>query len=224
MMSEPIFTDVLSVYYIDHMGAEKRIVDAARVSTASIQDGEGLSPRDSKLLGFLMREGHTSPFEHCTLTVKIECPLFTRSQIMRHRTFSYNEISRRYTEQNIKFYVPNDLYQQHSSRLQCSSDEIIDAPDLLHMMSEQIKSSLRLYTQLLDEGVSREQARIILPQCLMTSFYMTGNLHNWLKFIALRDTDHAQDETRAIARQILDILREFWPETLRLWSVQNGHG
>jgi thymidylate synthase (FAD) len=149
-----------------------------------------------------------SPFEHLTLTVKISVPLYIRSQIMRHRTFAYNEISRRYTDKNLEFYVPNTLRKQHSNNRQASegeidplNNEILATAIMLHQ-----SKCLEFYNLLIEKGVCREQARGVLPQNLMTEFYMTGNLRNWAHFIELRQHEGAQYEVQLVANDVKKIL------------------
>ena len=206
---------------VDVMGNDLRACHAARVSLLN-DDTAGfdaeLTERDEKLLGFLAREQHTSPFEHSAYSVRITCPLFVSKQIMRHRTFSFNEVSRRYTSKGLQFYIPEILRRQATRNLQCSTDEEVEnLPGVRALYEQQVKTSLEAYHQLLEEGVCREQARGILPQCLYTEFYMTGNLLNWYKFLRLRLHPHAQVEVQAVARAILEFINEDFPTTTQLF-------
>jgi len=199
---------------IDTMGNDKRVVDAARVSlNADDLTQVGLNDRDKKLIKFLATHGHTSPFEHCIATFLITCPLFVRSQIMRHRTFSYNEVSRRYTSEDVKFWKPRQMRTQAKSNLQCS-DGVLNSAQAETSLPVATEFAWASYNQLLEQGVSREMARSVLPQGTYTKFYMSGNLHNWIKFIKLRDHEHAQPETRDIAKQIRLILDVHFPVSM----------
>lgn len=213
----------MKVNYISHMGTDKTVADAARVSYDRADfDNTELSEKDANLIHFLARHKHTSPFEHLALSVTIKCPLFVRSQIMRHRTFSYNEVSRRYTDQNIEFFKFLGLRMQSEKNLQCSLTSLVASTDPLRtMMHEQTQEALDLYSNLLKEGVSREQARSVLPQSLMTSFVMTGNALNWSRFLKLRLDAHSQQECQVIARGCLDILRDKFPQTVETFE-QHG--
>ena len=173
------------VALIDAWGNDKRAVHAARVSFSRESDNEDLTARDVKLLKFMIKEGHTSPFEHSGLTMKVVCPLFVRSQIMRHRTFSFNEVSRRYTSAKMDVYVPSEFRLQSDKNLQCSVEgsHATGEDFLLKKVSESALDSLAVYEYLLRRGVSREQARGVLPQNMYTMFWMSGNLHNWFKFL-----------------------------------------
>jgi thymidylate synthase (FAD) len=189
------------------MGDALTIVNAARVSFGSMSGGK-LADKDKKLIKFLADNKHMSPFEHCTLSVKITCPLYIRSQIHRHRTFAYNEISRRYTSKNMEFYTPDVLRKQSQSNRQASYGALGDQEQqaVKVEIEENHQRCVELYESLLTMGVCREQARGVLPQDLMTEFYMTGNLRNWAHFLSLRDKEDAQYEVQVIAKQVKDIL------------------
>jgi thymidylate synthase (FAD) len=206
----------INVDYIAHMGTDKSVADAARVSFDK-DDFESceLKDRDLKLISFLAKHKHTTPFEHLVLSVKIKCPLFVRSQIMRHRTFSYNEVSRRYTSENIEFYKFPTARKQSETNFQCSLDSLVPSTTpALSLMMEHDKNALTLYHKLIEDGVAREQARSVLPQSLMTSFVMTGNALNWARFLKLRLDSHAQKECQIVAQKCLSILESKYPHTV----------
>jgi thymidylate synthase (FAD) len=193
------------------MGNDLSVVNAARVSFGNTS--KSLSDKDKKLINYLAKHQHFSPFEHCTATMLVECPLYIRSQIMRHRTFAYNEISRRYTAENLEFYMPEKLRKQHSTSRQCS-DGNVDPTCMGKLRMEytaSVEVAYQTYNVLLDSGVARETARGVLPQCLMTKFYMSGNLRNWLHFIKLRIDSHAQVEAQEIASKVLAHLKKKFP-------------
>ena len=188
------------------MGSDIDVVNAARISFD--KQVTELTAKDEKLIKYLAEHKHMSPFEHCVLSVKIECPLYIRSQIHRHRTFSYNEISRRYTDKNLEFYLPDTLRKQHESNRQASGEDI-DKPlsdVLLSEIALHHEQALAFHQRLLAAGLSREQARGVLPQNLMTEFIMTGNLRNWAHFVKLREHEGAQQEVQLIAQQVKAIL------------------
>lgn len=203
-----------TVTLIDFMGSDKRVVDSARVSFLKDDVTKTkLTERDKKLIQFLAAHGHSSPFEHCTATFILIVPMFVRSQIMRHRTFSYNEVSRRYTSEKIKFWKPDEIRGQAKNNLQCS-EGVLNSSEAESIFKLSTEFSWASYKQLIEAGVSREMARSVLPQGTYTTFYMTGNLHNWIKFIKLRDHDHAQPETREIAQQIKQALEVCFPNSM----------
>ena len=196
---------------VDHMGTETSVVNAARVSFGKMRSE--MDEKDVKLLKFLLNHQHTTPLEHVCFSFIVHCPLFVRSQWHRHRTWSYNEISRRYTEVDLEFYVPPEIHAQADNDRQAS------APAPADMDQEACKkaidaanqASLVAYHKLLEAGVCREQARGVLSQNLMTTFWATVDLGNLLKFLALRDSEHAQWEIRQYAQAIKQLIRPFIP-------------
>ena len=213
------------VEYIDHMGDDRRACDSARVSLLNddplFEYGEKLSGRDKRLLSFLMREKHTSPFEHSVMTLRIYAPLPVVVQIMRHRTGSYNQASRRYTSEEIEFFDLGEFRRQSENNLQASLSERLDPVDearLIREGKELVEGAYKFYCKLLEQGVCREQARFYLPQGLMARFWMTMSLHNYLKFLILRDSEHAQAECREVAQGIRAHLEEHFPETMALFN------
>ena len=213
-----------SVSLVAHMGTDLTIVNSARVSFGNKKTE--LDDKDRRLIKFLVKHKHTSTFEHNVATFKFVVPLFVRSQHHRHRTWSYNEISRRYTEKNMAFYLPSEFRTQHRSNRQASNPEELINPGIWEegwgriskynmTMSELLeiktKECLETYKTMLDKGVCREQARMILPQNLYTEYYGTCNLSNLLKFIDLRTHEGAQWEIQKVAEACLDIASDLWP-------------
>lgn len=212
-----------SVEYITHMGSDLTIVNAARVSFGA--EKEQLDEKDIKLINYLMQHNHTSPFEHCSITFRFVVPLFIRSQHHRHRTWAYNEISRRYTSVDMNFYSPKEFRTQHKSNRQASNDELINpvlnssytaigfelADNAVEMHHTR---SMGLYNALIDSGVCREQARGVLPQNLYTEYYGTANLHNLLKFVSLRIHEGAQWEIQQVAKACLQIAKQHFPHAV----------
>jgi len=202
----------IEVQYINHMGDDLTVVNAARVSFGSTK--KTLDSKDEKLIKYLSDNKHFSPFEHCTLTVKITVPIYISKQIMRHRTFSYNEISRRYTSKNMKFFIPDEFRKQSTSDRQASAGIINDSDQkLFTYMVDAYQFCFQAYEELLSAGVCREQARGVLPQNLVTEFYMTGNLRNWIHFVDLRIDKHAQQEIQLVGNKILTILKDKFPKS-----------
>ena len=206
------------VILLDSMGSDETPAQAARVSFSRLSADitNGMSDKDAKLIRYLAAHGHTSPFEHVSATFELTVPLFVARQIMRHRTFSFNEVSRRYTSKAITIYHPQEIRRQAEKNLQCSSDEIPD--EIEHckaMFKSSAATSMAIYNELIARGVSRETARLVLPVSLYTSFWMSGNLHNWVKFVRLRTTEHVQLETRLAAEAIKTQLLERFPVSVR---------
>lgn len=221
------------VDYISHMGSDLTVVNSARVSFG-VQKSE-LDDRDIKLIKYLIKHKHTSTLEHCVITFKFTVPLFVRSQHHRHRTWSYNEISRRYTDKNLQFYLPTEFRTQHKSNRQASNEEAlinpIYIPDLSNsshgvscadFLKMHTNSSLSLYERLISVGVCREQARMALPQNLYTEYYGTCSLLNALKFVGLRSHEGAQWEIRKVSDAMLNILEDLFPVTIEAYKETRG--
>jgi len=200
----------ITATFIDSMGSDVTVVNAARVSFGKTI--ETLKDSDIKLINYLAKNKHLTPFEHCSLSVKIKCPMYIRSQIHRHRTFSYNEISRRYTSENIEFYLPK-ARKQHKNSKQCSDGDMSESE--IERSNKDLEvfhsAAMELYNKKIDGGEAREIARGVLPQNAMTEFWMTGNLRNWIHFLGLRLDSHAQLEVQLIAQPILKMIESRWP-------------
>jgi thymidylate synthase (FAD) len=220
------------VDYVSHMGSDLTIVNSARVSFGVHK--EELDERDIKLIKYLIKHKHTSTLEHNVITFRFKVPLFIRSQHHRHRTWSYNEISRRYTEVDMQFYEPKEFRTQHKSNRQASNNELID-PEVMRFEDGSIlcastlvhshnARSLHLYKELLESGVCREQARGVLPQNLYTEYYGTTNLSNLLKFVGLRLHEGAQWEIQLVAKACLDIAESLYPVTVAAYKELQSEG
>lgn len=209
----------MDVKYIGHMGSDARVAGAARISFD--MGVETLTERDIKLIRYLAKHRHMSPFEHCVMTVEITCPLFIRSQIMRHRTFAFNEVSRRYTSDDLEFYTP-DVWKMQAENNRQASDGPLDSISqwaALSCYNDGIEKAKDEYSNLLAMGVSREQARMVLPQSTYTRFIMTGNLRNWHHFISLRSHKGAQEEAQWIAEEIRMLLSVHFPVSIAALST-----
>lgn len=219
-----------AVDYVQHAGTDLTVVNSARVSFG-VQKEE-LDDRDRKLINYLIKHQHTSTLEHCSITFRFCVPLFIRSQHHRHRTWSYNEISRRYTDVDLRFYEPKAFRTQHKSNRQASNAEELIDPNLPGhggidltascVMGMHHKFSLKLFNDLIEAGVCREQARGVLPQNLYTEYYGTVNLSNLLKFIDLRTHEGAQWEIQKVAEACLEIATDLFPETVGAYRRIRG--
>lgn len=212
------------VQYVDHMGTDFSPYRAARVSLGADDTSirEGTDP--AGLLGYLMREGHTSPFEHTSLTVRIETPIFVARQIMRHRHFSFNEVSGRYTDPEVpEFYMPEDtrpLRNEGSG----AHPHLVDDPEISReavedILTEAYDAVTLAYDELRDMGVASEIARAVLPLGLHTSFYMTGNLHAWFHFFELRSgwVGHPQYEIQEVSQEVEELVKVLFPKCYDAW-------
>ena len=219
------------VELVEHMGTDLTIVNSARVSFG--KQKEALDEKDERLINYLVKHRHTSTFEHNVITFRFTVPLFVRGQHHRHRTWSYNEISRRYTDVNIQFYEPSEFRTQHKSNRQASNAEELIDPEIFMGGEHAVpaskafkwhhKVSLELFDSLIEAGVCREQARGVLPQNLYTEYYGTVNLNNLLKFIDLRTHEGAQKEIQDMAKGMLEIITKLYPETVGAYREVRGN-
>ena len=195
--------------------AEDHIVEVARVSS---------SRKDKKnnaagLLAYLVRHKHQSPFEHGSATFEIETSKAIGIQLIRHRPFSFQEFSQRYQDVNKigSFFEPIELRAQCEDNRQ-SSTKVIN-PTIAYkgndvtaqeLIKRHLENSQSLYKRLLDNGVAREQARMVLPLATTTKIHMTGSIRSWIHFLELRDDNHAQKEIQMVAKEIKNIfIKEF---------------
>ncbi len=224
------------VELVDHMGDQKKIVNAARVSFGK-DNHAPLDDRDKKLIKYLIEHKHTSVLEHNMVTFKFVVPLYVRSQHHRHRTWSYNEISRRYTAENLMFYSPKTFRTQHRNNRQASNNDEQINPRLFEARvigvgeplsaSDAVRqhhlASVSLYENLMQKGICREQARGVLPQNLYTEYYGTCSLSNLLKFIDLRTHEGAQWEIQVLAKACLTFAERLWPDVIKAYyEVKNA--
>jgi thymidylate synthase (FAD) len=205
------------VRLINTMGSDVEIVNGARVSFGKRR--EELDEKDKVLIQYLADERHTSPFEHVAFTFHIKCPLFVTRQWHRHRTWSYNEISRRYTSMNLEFYVPQAYRQQAETNRQASTDKLLeetkDGKNIHDLVDAHTTGAFEFYEDLIKQGVAREQARMVLPQNMYTEMYATVNLHNLIHFVELRIHTGAQWEIQQYALKLLDLAEEAAPYAIK---------
>lgn len=209
------------VRLVDHMGSDLSVVRSARVSyDAEWRSGED-SGKDEKLINYLWKNKHTSPFESVTFTFEVKAPIFVVRQWHRHRTWSFNEVSARYTELPEEYYVPagHEIGQQSKNNKQVRD---IDTNILKDWASIRIgnacSASFKEYYKLLDDGVPREIARGVLPMNTYTHMFASVDLLNLLKFISLRDHDHAQFEIREYARAMLKLIEPTVPVCVKAFK------
>ena len=209
---------------IDVMGDDIRVVNAARVSFNKESewedvtgfDEEGyflenqLSEKDQKLLNYLAKHNHWTPFSHVMITMRETVPIFVARQRFKHMVgFTYNEVSRRYVDTPPEFYFPVDWRKRSENKKQGSSDEVlvgIDYDQIDYHYEVFIRAAEEMYNEMLNIGVAPEQARMVLPQSMMTSYYVTGSLAAWARAYKLRTDEHAQKEIQDLAHQWGDII------------------
>ncbi len=203
------------VRLVDFMGGDFSVVQSARVSFGDETRGP---QKDIKLIEYLLKNKHETPFEHSVFKFHIKCPIFVARQWFRHRIGSFNEISLRYVEYKDEFYIPEFFRKQAQSNKQASIEEEVENSHVLREKLKNFYESVRtLYNELLDSGVARELARIVLPLSTYTQFYWTLNARSLMNFISLRADVNAQYEIRLYAREIAKIFRNRMPITFKFF-------
>lgn len=208
------------VRLVDHMGSDLSIVRAARVSyDADWRAGEDES-KDEKLIAYLYRNKHTSPFESVIFTFEVKAPIFVFRQWHRHRTWSYNEISARYAELPEEYYIPelNQITTQSSSNKQMRTSEINKFAEIIQdTIQLESKRQFGVYRDLLAANIPRELARSILPLGTYSRMFATVDLHNLFHFLRLRLHEHAQYEIRVYAGAILELIKPIVPSAVAIF-------
>lgn len=206
------------VALVESMGSDLSVVRNARVSyNAEWRTGEDAG-KDEKLLHYLVKNGHTSPFESVQFTFEVKAPIFVFRQWHRHRTWSFNEISARYAELPEEFYVPemNKITMQSTDNKQMRTDiEHEFSFGLQTMIKNTNKNSFEVYKMLISEGCPRELARSVLPVGTYSHMFATVDLHNLMHFLRLRLHSHAQYEIRVYAEAMLKIIKEVCPISVK---------
>ena len=205
----------------ERWGDDLDVVNAARVSfnkeswwvfDESEINGPVLSEKDKKLIRFLAKHQHKSPFNHSFIKMRIKVPIFVARQLVKHKFMPWNEVSRRYVFEDCEFWFPKGIRKRAESLKQGSSEEFIEDSDkYLELMKNQAKSDLELYNTLLDKGAAPEAARQSLPQNLMTEVMWSGTLGAWLDMIKLRLGNGAQKESQYVALQARDLIYRCFP-------------
>ena len=217
---------MIEVTYVNHMGDDLSVVNAARVSFGKksdymprVHNGEAkvLQHKDDRLIKYLAREKHKSPFNHAFATFHVKAPVFVARQLVKHEYMPWNEISRRYVDSEPEFYVPDVWRGRSADKKQGSEGEVKTNANVEYHNNVM----LQLYKQQLDEGVSPEQARMHLPQSMMTEWYWSGSLFAFAKMCGLRLKEDTQAETRIVAEKIEDVMAKLYPvswEALRMYE------
>ena len=217
---------MIEVTYVDHMGDDLSVVNAARVSFGKksdymprVHNGEAkvLQHKDDRLIKYLAKHKHKSPFNHAFATFHVKAPVFVARQLVKHEYMPWNEISRRYVDNPPDFFKPDYWRGRAENVKQGSSGEVKSNANVAYQYAK-IEG---LYKQLLDEGVCPEQARMILPQSMMTEWYWSGTLYAFAKMCGLRLKEDTQAETRIVAEKIEDVMAKLYPvswEALRMYE------
>ena len=240
---------MISATLIDYMGSDLSVVNAARVSFGKVSDwnepsmgkASGLSDRDAKLVRYLAVHKHISPFGHAFCTWHVKAPVFVARQLVKHKFLRWNEVSRRYVDDEPEFYTPDVWRGRAEDKKQGSSDEVIETLHWIrkdHDLSMEghteyynvmdtpnswtarvYEEAIELYRGMLNSGVAPEQARMVLPQSTMTEWWWSGSLDAFADMCNLRCKPDTQLETRIVANQICDKMRELFPVS---WIALRG--
>jgi thymidylate synthase (FAD) len=206
-----IISDI-KVELIDKMGSDLSVVNAARVSFGKFKNE--LDDGDKRLIGYLARNGHWTPFGHGTVSFRVKAPIFVARQLVKHQAgLVWNEVSRRYVDSEPEFYFPTSWRARAANVKQGSSDESVTDEGIVDgLMKAECENSLEMYLYLMKEyNVAPEQARMILPLNTMTEWVWTGSLMAWARVCNLRLDPHAQKECRDVAQLINNHMKELFP-------------
>ena len=193
---------VIHVSRMDSMGSDLTVANAARVSFAKHK--EELDVSDEKLIKFLAEHGHWSPFSHVFMQFKIDAPIFVARQLQKHQVgLAWNEVSRRYVDSEPEFYSPDEWRRRATDKKQGSMSEPVPSQKVVNSIKKEYDTvALDCYNRLLKLKVCPEQARMLLPQDMMTSWYWSGSLYAFSRVCNLRLKEDAQAETREVAQSI----------------------
>ncbi len=208
---------------IDHMGSDLSVVNAARVSFGkksgwdydAVAFKNCLSDKDAKLIKYLAEHKHFSPFGHAFASFHVKAPIFVARQLVKHKFLRWNEISRRYVDDEPEFYVP-EVWRGRSEDKKQGSSGVVVIDDYIFNVDPEYgddykEGCLNVYMRLLEVGVAPEQARMVLPQSTMTEFYWSGSLDAFADMCKLRCKDDTQYETRLVADQISKEMKQLFP-------------
>lgn len=218
----------IEVTYLGGYGSDLTVVNAARVSFHKESDWElacgepgtnltqVLSQKDEKLINYLAKHKHFSPFNHAFLSFRVKAPIFVARQLVKHKFMPWNEVSRRYVDEEPELYVPKDWRARADNVKQGSSNDTvplfpIETPDGVVTLSEIQMDCIRAYSDLLNQGVAPEQARMVLPQNTMTEWIWSGTLGAYLDMLVLRLDPHTQHESRIVAQKIAEVVQALFP-------------
>lgn len=221
----------MAVTYVDHMGSDLSVANAARVSfdkvskmethldTFSGEFKQVLSPADAKLIGYLAKHNHWSPFAHTSISLRIKAPLFVARQLGKHQVgLAWNEVSRRYVATEPEMFYPDAWRCAAENVKQGSSSYPFQANT--QQIYDHLDAALSLYQGLVEDGCCPEQARMVLPQAMMTEWIWTGSLYAFARVCILRLDSHTQKETRDVAQLISDAVEYRFPVS---WAALVKH-
>jgi thymidylate synthase (FAD) len=216
-------SNLIEVTYVDHMGSDLSVANAARVSfgkrsemdTSDVWGPPKLKDKDAKLIRYLAKHKHISPFGHCFASFHIKAPIFVARQLVKHKFLRWNEISRRYVDDEPEFYTPDSWRGRADDKKQGSAGVVPTSQSIMASSSKANMWSLRYYQTLLNQGVCPEQARMVLPQSMMTEWYWSGSLDAFADMCKLRCAPDTQAETAEVAWEIDCSMVKLFPVSWR---------
>lgn len=222
-------TSPMQVTFVDHMGSDLSVVNAARVSFDKESDWErgpsgtinagviSLSDQDAKLINYLAKHNHWSPFAHTSVQIRIKAPVFCARQLVKHQVGGvWNEVSRRYVDSEPEFWFP-EVWRGRPVNAKQGSSGVLEKENISeHIVANAVQECIDAYNIMLNEGIAPEQARMILPQNMQTEWYWTGSLMFFCRVCRERLAPGAQQETREVAEQIAEIVAPLYPVS---WSA-----
>jgi thymidylate synthase (FAD) len=237
---------MIKATYIDHMGSDLSVVNAARVSFGKkssavewgwidIEDRSGelvaiLNEQDTKLIHYLASHKHMSPFGHAFASFHVKAPIFVARQLVKHKFLRWNEISRRYVDDEPEFYTP-EVWRKRSKDKKQGSDGVITTSCVVDLDGEHTHPryaaddvntvALTIYGRMVEAGVAPEQARMVLPQSTITEWYWSGSLDAFADMCRLRCKEDTQYETRLVADQISVIMKDLFPVSWDALTKEN---
>jgi thymidylate synthase (FAD) len=220
---------MIEVTHVDHMGKDLSVANAARVSFGKKSDLDWSDPwnppklkeKDAKLIRYLAKHEHISPFGHCFASFHIKAPVFVARQLVKHKFLRWNEISRRYVDHEPEFYQPTEWRGRSVDAKQGSEGVTYPDPDIVSFYEH---TALRSYNELLEHGVCPEQARMVLPQSMMTEWYWSGSLDAFADMCNLRCKPDTQAETRFVADAISEEMEKLFPVSWEALTKEKDDG
>lgn len=204
----------IKVEYVDKMGSDLSVVNAARVSFDKVS--ESFTDGDSRLIAYLAKHNHWSPFAHTSLQLRIKAPIFVARQLVKHQVgLVWNEVSRRYVDSDPEFYLPDVVHYKPDNAKQGAGSEHEFTFEVIQSILGNSERALDLYKSLLEDGVAPEEARMVLPLNTHTEWIWTGSAMAFARVINQRLDSHAQGATREVAQQIYNIAVEHFPATIK---------
>lgn len=201
------------VEYVDHMGSDLSVVNAARVSFGKV--AHGFSDSDGRLVRYLAIHNHWTPFAHTSISLRIKCPIFVARQLGKHQVgLVWNEVSRRYVDEEPEWFLPMSWRSSPETNIKQGSGQALVEYDNTKIRRI-VSACLETYLHMIDIGVAPEQARMLLPQNMMTEFIWTGSLAAFARVCKLRLDPHTQKETQDVAKEISTILESLYPHSYK---------